>query len=417
MDKLREKTKKNPIKKYWFLFVALISLIILFMSASWHTAGFVVGRDTVVFDAVKRGDLDILVRASGELTSKNIRWISANSPGRVESLHIQAGDEVKQGDILAVLNNPLLQQQLEEAQLQLEIEETEAKAEIIDLDSQLEEQRSLLQESELNYEATYMTFEAQKQLIQQGNATVSQIEFKRSELEVRRFELRKLLQEKRVARMEKNVESQKDAILTRLDIMKKTLKSLEQRVENLRVKAAFDSVVQDLFIEAGQELALGANIATLAKKDDLIAELRVPEIQIQKVTVGQKVEIDTRTSRLPGKVSRIHPGVTNGTIQVDVELLGALPREARADMSIDGVINIANISDTLFIKRPVYAQGSSSTRLYKLDSSGGEAELVMVQFGEASADTIQITKGLVLGDRVVVSDTSSWGDHGLIRFN
>ena len=417
MDRVREKTKQGVIKKYWYLFLVPVALLVLFQVTSWSAAGFVVEREVVVTDSVKRGSLDILIRASGELTSKNIRWISANSPGRVEMLNIEAGDEVQEGDVIAVLNNPLLMQQLEEAQLQLEVEETESKAEIVNLETQLEEQRSLLEEAVLDYEATLMTFEAQKILVEQGNATVSQIDFKRSELEVRRFALRQKLQGNRVERMEKNVKSQKEAILTRVDIMKKTLKSLEQRVEDLRVKAAFNSVVQELFIEAGQELALGANIATLARKDELIAELRVPEIQIQQVAIDQTVEIDTRTSKLPGKVQRIHPGVTNGTVQVDVELIGSLPREARADLSVDGVINVANIADTLFIKRPVYAQRDSRIRLYKLDSSGDEAELVMVQFGEASADTIQITSGLALNDQVVVSDTSAWGTHELIRFN
>ena len=58
--------------------------------------------------------------------------------------------------------------------------------------------------------------------------------------------------------------------------------------------------------------------------------------QARDIQIGQPAEIDTHNGVIPGKVSRIDPGVLNGTVTVDVELTAALPQGARPDLSVDG---------------------------------------------------------------------------------
>ncbi|OBP16546.1 hypothetical protein A5320_03885 [Rheinheimera sp. SA_1] len=420
MDRIKQKEKSNfltRIKKYSFIVVAAASGVAALYWLSLGSSAYVVKRDTVLLDEVKQGQLNIQIRASGELAARNIRWISAKSAGRVEQLLSKAGDEVKKGDLIAVLSNPQLVQELEEARLQLGIAQIEAKVELIEQDNQLEEQKALLLEADVDYIAARKTYEALEMLNNNGTGAISRLDFIRAESESRRFELRKTLQEKRIAIQEKNVVSQKEAILARLDILEKSLQSLQQRVDELNIRAEFDSVVQTVLIEPGQELVLGSNITTLARKDELIAELQVPEIQIQQVKINQSVEIDTRSSKISGHVIRIHPGVTNGTVQVDIDLTGPLPAESRMNLSVDGLINITDIQNTLYVRRPVYVQSNSKTRLYKLTGGGSEVALTAVSFGEASADIIQIKEGLKPGDRIVVSDTSAWGSHEMVRLN
>jgi hypothetical protein len=109
--------------------------------------------------------------------------------------------------------------------------------------------------------------------------------------------------------------------------------------------------------------------------------------------------------------------VIENTVQVDIELLGTLPKEARPELTVDGEIEIVNIPDTLFVKRPMFADSFSQSAVYLLDEEGLYANKQGVEFGHMSAQYIQIIEGLSQGESIIVSDPSSWEQHQQIRIN
>jgi HlyD family secretion protein len=139
-----------------------------------------------------------------------------------------------------------------------------------------------------------------------------------------------------------------------------------------------------------------------------MAELRVAETQTKDIVIGQRVKIDTRNGVVAGSVVRIDPAVLNGTVQVDVDLDGALPPGARPDLSIDGTIEIERLPDVLYVGRPAFGQPETRATLFRLDAEGSVARRVPVQLGRASVSLIEVQQGLAVGDRVVLSDTSQW---------
>ena len=188
------------------------------------------------------------------------------------------------------------------------------------------------------------------------------------------------------------------------------------RVEALSVRAGMDGVVQEVMVEEGQRVLLGANIARVARPDDLRAELRVPETQARDVQLDQLVRVDTRNGIVEGRVVRIDPAVQSGTVQVDVDLTGALPRGARPDLSVDGTIEIERLPSVVYTGRPAYGQPNSTVSLFKL-VEGGYAVRVPVELGRTSVNAVEILKGLSPGDQVILSDTSAWDDRERIRLN
>jgi len=170
-------------------------------------------------------------------------------------------------------------------------------------------------------------------------------------------------------------------------------------------------------VEEGQRIALGTNIARVARPDDLQAELQVPETQARDVQMGQLVHVDTRNGVVDGRVIRIDPTVRNGTVQVDVELIGKLPRGARPDLSVDGTIEIERLADVVHTGRPVYGQANSTISLFKLVEGGRYAVRVPVEIGRTSVNKVEIVQGLVPGDRVVLSDTSAYDEYERIRID
>jgi multidrug resistance efflux pump len=412
------KQKSSLIKRYWQW--AIVMLIIVFtINYLWFLgqADFVIDKDIVVYDQVKRGDFTVSVRGTGLLIPDNIQWLSANVEARVERIVVKAGKLVKKGELIVELSNPQLVQLLEETQWELEAKEAESKAAKVEQMSALLIQKAMMLNAQLNYESSKLKQEAHTELFHKSTGAVSKIDYEQTRLETIQLKQRWEIQQDVLTSMKENVQAQDNARSARLKKMKKTLERAQQQVNSLMIVASIDSVVQEVPVEPGQRIPMGANIAKLAQQDSLIAELQVPELQIRNVVIGQRVIIDTRNNKVAGEVSRVDPAVVNGNVQVDVKFVGDLPKDARPDLTVDGEIKIAELTDTLYVNRPIFAQSQSSTALYKISDDGDFAERISAKLGQGSVNQIQILEGLNVGDKIIISDPSSWENYQKIRID
>lgn len=418
MDISIAKQTKFSFKRLW----PLIPVVLIIGGALHYLlllaqADFAIDSDTLVYGEVKRGEFSVSVRATGVLVPDNIQWLSASVAARVERVVVKAGTWVKKGDLIVELNNPQLVQLLEETEWELEARIAESKASQVQQKSQLLQQKAVMLNAELNYESSKLKLDAETKLFLKKNGAVSQLDYEKTRLETIQLEKRWKIQQQILLTQNENMLAQNNARRSRLNKMRKTLERAQQQVHNLMITASIDSVVQEVAVEPGQRLTMGSNIAKLAQQDALIAELQVPELQIAGVSIGQRVMIDTRNNKVPGIVSRVDPAVVNGNVQVDVEFIGKLPADARPDLTVDGEIKIAEIADTLYVNRPLFAQSQSNAALYKISSNGDFAEQVKVKLGKGSINQIQIIEGLSLGDKVIISDPSNWQSYPKVRIN
>jgi hypothetical protein len=147
----------------------------------------------------------------------------------------------------------------------------------------------------------------------------------------------------------------------------------------------------------------------LIRPERLKAVLRIPELQAKDLHLGQAATIDTRNGVVAGKVARIAPAATQGTVTVEVTLDGEqLPPGARPDLLVDGVIEVERLKDVLSVERPSGAQAEAPYSLFKLGEGGEVALRERVELGRASVGIIEVRGGLREGDRVILSDMSRW---------
>ncbi|MBU2972397.1 efflux RND transporter periplasmic adaptor subunit [Pseudoalteromonas sp. C2R02] len=418
MDISRTPQKKPKYTQFliWALVFIVVASAIYYL---WYLAqaSFSIDSNQIVTDSVKRGEFSVSVRGSGILVPRDIQWLSSNVEARVEKVIVKAGKSVKKGELIVKLSNPQLEQLLEETKWELEAKIAESEAAKVEQEALLLDQKSLMLDAKLNYESSKLKQDAQEQLYQSGSGVISKIDYEKTRLETIQLGQRLELQSARLEKVKQNIIVQSNARQARLNKMTKTLERAQQQVDSLMVVATLDSVVQEVPVEAGQRVNMGGNIAKLARKNDLIAELKIPEIQIRDVAIGQKVIIDTRNNKVFGTVSRVDPAVVNGSVQVDVSFTDNLPSDARPDLTVDGEIKISYIANTLFIDRPLFAQSQSTSSLYKVSSDGRFAEQVTVMLGKGSINQIEILNGLDVGETIIVSDPSIWQTHKKIRIN
>ena len=326
---------------------------------------------------------------------------------------VRPGAVVKADTVLVEMTNPELMREAEEARFALDAAEAELTELRLSLKSQQLDQRASLATARSEYESARLQAEAEKA----AGDVVPALTAQRSELKAEQLKIRLDIETDRLAQFADTMKAQVAAREAVVAQVRNAYERKKQQVDSLTVRAGVAGVVQQMLVEDGQTLALGANIARVARPDDLRAEIDIPETQARDVQLGQKVSVDTRNGVVEGQVVRIDPAVEQGTVQVDVDLTGPLPAGARPDLSIDGTIEIERLPRVLYTGRPAYGQPNSTVGLFKLVDDGHYAIRVPVEIGRTSVNAVEIVKGLTAGDQVILSDTSAWDDNDRIRLN
>lgn len=364
-------------------------------------------------DTVKRGEMLRQVRGLGTLVPEEIRWIPAQTEGRVEQILLRPGARVQPDSIILVLSNPELERTALDAELQLKAGEAETANLRVQLESQVLNQRAAAATVQSDYSQAKLQAEVDEQLAKEG--LTSDLNLKRSRLRAEELATRHDLEQKRLAIASDAVKAQLAAQQARVDQLRALAQLRKKQLEALRLRAGVAGVLQIVPVEVGQQVTPGANLARVADPTRLKAEIRIPETQAKDVQIGLKAEIDTRNGIVRGRVMRIDPAVQQGTRTVDVMLEGALPPGAVPDLSVDGTIEIERLADVLYVGRPVQGQPNAKVGLFKVVEGGKEAVLTTVQLGRSSVSTIEIVEGLKVGDQVVLSDMSAWDAFRRVR--
>ncbi|HXG89857.1 MAG TPA: HlyD family efflux transporter periplasmic adaptor subunit [Vicinamibacterales bacterium] len=393
------------------LVIGLVSVVLGRLKPAAPT----VERATVWVDTVKRGSMVLQVRGLGTLVpvDEARRLIPASTQGRVERIVIRPGAQVTPDTIVLELSDPQLQQQLSDAEQQLRAAEADYNSLSARLQTERLSQRAAAATVDADYRAAQLQKEVDENLAKDG--LVSSLQLKTSTVRAESLATRHKIELDRVQVNDASVKAQLQAQQARIDQLRSLHTLRRSQVDLLKVRAGMIGVLEQVTVNVGQQVAPGENLARVADPTRLKAELRIAETQARDLTIGQKAQVDTRNGIIEGTVTRIDPAAVQGTVTVDVQLAGELPRGARPDLSVDGTIELARLDNVLFVGRPAFGQEKSTVGLFKVDSTTGEAARAQVQLGRSSVNTIEVLAGLAEGDQVVLSDMSAWDQFERIR--
>ncbi len=408
--------QKRRLKRTAFIVtgIAVVLLITAFL-AKLEPAAPTVATETLLFDQVKRGPMLRQVRGPGTLVPVEVLLISAPVEGRVERIPALPGVQVTPDTVLLEMSDPTLEQNAFEAESQLKGAQADYDNLKAQLESQLLAQQSQVTGARSASDQAELQVEADERLAKDG--LIPELNFKLSRLKSSQLGKAAKIEVDRYQQSKRAAEAQLAAQRARVAQMNAMYELRRRQVDSLKVRAGIPGVLQELPVQVGQRVTPGTVLARVARPENLKAELRVPEVQAKDVLVGQSASIDTRNGIASGRVIRVAPSAQDGTVIVDVALDGPLPKGARPDISVDGTIEIERLDDVLYVGRPAYGQSNSKIEMFKVVNNGKEAVRVPVELGRVSVNTVEVVKGLQVGDKVILSDTSSQDGYDKIRLN
>ncbi|HEY0875221.1 MAG TPA: HlyD family efflux transporter periplasmic adaptor subunit [Vicinamibacterales bacterium] len=392
----------------------VVIMLITFGVSQLKPAAPSVDRASVWVDTVKRGPMVRAVRGSGTLVPEDIRWINTTTQGRVERILLRPGAKVTPTTVILELSNPELEQQVMDARLAHASALANYTNRKTELERSLLEQQSQLAQIETQYNNSKLNLEAQESLFEDG--LVSELTVKQVRSATKDLENRVAIAKKQLEMTRNGISSQLAPQQAEVDQRRAQYELRVRQLDDLKVKAGMAGVLSQVPVEVGQQVGSGTNLARVADPTRLKAEVRIAETQTKDLRIGQLAEVDTRNGIIQGRVSRIDPTATGGTVGVDITLEGDLPPGARPDLSVDGTITLESLPDVIKVGRPAFGQENSTVLLFKLDATG-EAHRVQVRLGRTSVNEIEILEGLQPGDQVILSDMSAHDAYDRIRLN
>jgi HlyD family secretion protein len=406
----QDKNAGKMIRRAIYAIVVLVAAVGVTMGVSrLKSASPMVDRSAIQIATVRRGLMTRKVQGLGVLVPEEVRWLAAATEGHVDQVTLRAGARVKPTTVILQLSNPDLDHQLVDAELATKKSEAELSNLRVQLESQLLNEKAL--EAQLQSEATEARLQAERDeallKMQLGTAMNAKISRARADSLVTRLQLEK----QKLAIADEARQAQLAAKQAEVAQVQALYALKMQQVEALQVHAGIAGVLEEVTVDAGQRVALGTNLAKVTSSARLMARLHVPESQSRDIHLNQKAQIEVQDRPYSGHVARVGSGVQNGAVDVEVKMDGAQLAGARTDLTVDGTIEVEHLADAVYLGHALPARPNSRVPLFKLVEDGNEAQRVMVVLGNTSIDGVEIVSGLQPGDRVIVSDMSTWSKY------
>lgn len=365
---------------------------------------------------VARGPLEIEVHGLGTLEPEEIHFLSAAQDCRVAEVVRLPGLEIlKPNDVILVLSDPELELEAEKAKWTMQQDEANLASLKVKLQSDKLDQQSTLADLVSQYTSAKLSADRDLELTKLN--LLSDLSSRLSVNSAQQLQKRVALEKQRLEIVDESDRAQIESQQVTLDSDRAAYELKQKQVDQLTVRAGIAGQLTEVDVQVGQRVTAGTTLAKVANPKKLKAVLQIAETQMKNVAVGQDASIDTRNGLVPGRVMQIAPSAVNGTVAVDVRLLGALPEGSRADQSVDGTIEEAHMNNVIYIDRPVNGEPNTTIGLFLIDPNGKGAERVNVKLGQASVNKIQVLAGLRVGQRVILSDMSQYDSYQRIRLN
>jgi len=349
--------------RIWQVGTAL--LVLAFLLALLPAQGVAQDASLVRVEKVRSEKLSQTVPVIGRLVSLRSGSVAARIGGPVEKIHVEVGDRVSKGQVIAVLDTETL------------------KAELALTRSEWEEARA--EYDTWRAEAELALTELKRQEGLRKSVAFSQAKFEDAQKRV-------AVAEAKVKRAEANVRI-KEAALARKKI----------DLEYASVRAPYDGVVVERLTEEGAFVDRGAPIVKLIGDRALEVEADVPYKRLAGLPIGREVTFrlddgSEHKARVRAVLPSENPLTRTRTVRFSPRFNGTTGQLAESqsvtvEVPLGRERNVVTVHKDAILKRP------NGDMVFVVN--GDSAQLRPVLLGEAVGSRLEVVHGLKAGETVV----------------
>lgn len=385
---------------------AVILAAIAFPSVRrWSRADRAIDATTLAVGSVSRGDLRRDVSVQGRVVAALHPTLVAQAAGSV-TLRTKAGDVVKAGDVLAVIDSPEVRGALEQAKAQLLTLQSEVERQKIvsrQADARLRQQAEL---ARTRLEAARRALKRAETLHREGLLNGGDYEKAQDDVHIAEGELAQASREIALSRESGDFDVR--ARVLQAGRQQSATVELQKRSESLTIRAPFDGMIASLGVNDRDSVTTNQPILNIVNLSSLELELTIPEEYASDTVIGTPVTITYGANEQPGHITGISPEVVGNQVTARAVPDKGWPAGMKQNQRLTTRLVFESKHNVLKVPRGAWLESGGGRSAYAVDGKTAERRTVVV--GAASVSEVEIVSGLREGERIVVSDTSSFGN-------
>lgn len=343
------------------------------------------GQEVEVVQAT-RGTFTLMVEETGYVQAVDDREVQSMLAARVSEVLVEAGDQVKAGQLLMQLSSP--EQEAQTSSVQTQIAQIEAERQSSRLAA--EALQSDIKQAEAD-------LARKKRLLTSGALSSSDYE----QAELQHLQLLKKLQQQ---------ESISVGLGSQLASLQEMLAHLEETTRELQVEAPMTGTVMDVPVAAGQVVIPGTVLAQIGSVSSLEVKTDLLSDEVRLVKTGQRVEITAPVlggEAINGQISTIYPRAFE-----KVSALGVVQRRVPVVISLDkssilkpgyevkaGIETVRKDNVLLLPRESIRLTGQGSYQVMLIND--GRIKIAAIKAGDRNQQVVEVLDGLKEGDSVV----------------
>ncbi|NEP62585.1 MAG: efflux RND transporter periplasmic adaptor subunit [Symploca sp. SIO2G7] len=349
------------------------------------------GATSVTVQPLQTATIQQSLEATGTVQAFDLLQISPQVGGlQIREVRVREGDQVAAGQVLAILDDSILQTQL-----------TQANANYTQAEAQVLQAKAEQAQAEANAAEAKENFERYRGLFNQGGISAQELESRRTEAITAR---------EAVGVAQAVVQSAQATVNSRAA----EISRLETQLAQTVVAAPARGQIAERQATVGDTSASGTPLFTLVQDGVLELVVDLPQRQLASVQVGTPVTVTSSSDeriRLSGVVRSIDPLVNTQTRQAAVNVSLSTNEKLRTGMFLQAKFMTGQRTGRVLPAAAVLPQPDNSFRVFTI-SETGTAEPVLVTVGSRVPATanqperLEILSGVTMGTQVIVEGAS-----------
>jgi len=385
--------------------VAVLALLALFgpRIGRLFSADASVSSSRLAFATVERGPFVRDIAAEGKVVAAVSPTLYATYGGAV-TLKVHAGDVVKKGQVLAVVDSPELTNKLAQEQSAADAMQVDYLRAQIDARKTRGELQKAYDNANIDEQGAQRDLARYQKAFSQGAVPSMDVDKAKDTLEKMRITLDHAKSDLATNTTSLDFDIQSKKLAHERQVL--LVKDLQRQVDDLNVKSPVDGQVGQLFIAERATVAKDAQLLSVIDLSALEVEMKVPESFARDLGIGMTGEISGNGNTWKGLVSAISPEVVNGEVAARLRFDGATPKQLRQNQRLSVRILLDKRDNVLTVQRGSFVDESGGSYAYIVRD--GVAEKHTIRVGASSIDKVEILDGLKEGDNIVISGTDSF---------
>jgi HlyD family secretion protein len=373
---------------------------------------------TVQVVGVEKSTIQRTIRTQAILFPRQQAAIVPKISAPVEKFLVKRGSHVREGELLAVLENRDLAAATQDTQgayeqAQANYETTTAAS----LPEEIQKAEADAQQAKQALDAEEKVFESRQQLFDQGALP-------RKELDQSRVDITQARNQYAIAKkhldslMAIGKQQELKAAAGQLESAKGKYLGAEAQLSYSEIRSPIDGVITDRPLYPGEMATAGTPLLTVMDVSSVIAKAHIPQNDAALLKVGDPgtMTVPGTNQEIEGKITVVSPALDPNSTTVEIWLEAKNPKHTlKPGMSVELALTAQTVKDALVVPAASVITAPDGSTAVMLAGSDGRAHQKAVKLGIRNGDDVQILDGVTASDKVIASGAYGLPDKTKIK--